>query len=353
MSATAKHSSPVVTASERDPLPGSEYDLVSSRTMQKHGFMGPRATSEGRPMPQTIGHRGFKGAAPENTMTAFQAAAEAGVDAIETDLHLTRDGVVVLCHDKTLQRCFGNKANVCDLDWDEISQLRTIREPHQPMPRLVDLLHYLEQPGLEGIWLILDIKTHDDAEEIMKKIAEALASVPSKRPWSARVTPCCWNALYIKLSMKYLPDYPITHVGFSTTYARYLTDIPNISFSMLRHTLASPFGGRFLRDMKALGIPVHVWTVNEESWMEWCIEKGLSGVITDEVALFHDMCDRIGDGSQTQAANKRRGKTPRLYRTARFYGEMVLFQFLVAIFMAAEFFKHGSPSHRINKALKE
>jgi phosphatidylglycerol phospholipase C len=91
-------------------------------------------------------------------MAAFRAAVEAGVEAVETDLHLTRDGVVVLCHDETLQRCYGNKAKVRDLDWSEISQLKTLREPHQPMPRLVDLLEYLDQPGQEDIWLMLDIK---------------------------------------------------------------------------------------------------------------------------------------------------------------------------------------------------
>ena len=109
-------------------------------------------------MPRAIGHRGFKAAAPENTIAAFKAATEAGAEALETDLHLTRDGVVVLCHDETLQRCYGNKARVRDLDWAEISKLRTLRAPHQPMPRLIDLLEYLNQPGLERMQLMLDIK---------------------------------------------------------------------------------------------------------------------------------------------------------------------------------------------------
>ncbi|KAI0450271.1 PLC-like phosphodiesterase [Xylaria acuta] len=356
MSAMSKKSS-VATPNEQSPLLGPEYDPMRNPTILKHGSTGPQTTHGGKPVPQTIGHRGFKAAAPENTMAAFKAATEAGVDALETDLHLTRDGVVVLCHDETLQRCYGNKARVRDLDWSEISQLRTLREPHQPMPRLIDLLEYLDQPGLEDIWLMLDIKTHDDAEEIMQRTAAALGSVSSKRPWNTRVTPCCWDATYIKLSMKYLPDYHITHVGFSTAYARHLTDIPNISFSMLRHTIASPFGGCFLKDMKKLGIPVYVWTVNEESWMEWSIRKDLTGVITDEVALFHEVCNRMGNGdSQTQATDKSKKKAEGLnswflYRTARFWGEMALFQFLIAAFMAREWFKHGSPSHRISKAL--
>ncbi|KAI8633969.1 PLC-like phosphodiesterase [Xylariaceae sp. FL1651] len=344
--------------SEQSPLLGSENELTMGNfPVLENTTLGSQVTQVRKPLPQTIGHRGFKAAAPENTMMAFKAAVDAGVEAVETDLHLTRDGVIVLCHDETLERCYGDKAKVRDLDWDEISKFRTLREPHQPMPRLVDLLEYLDKPGLEDIWLMLDIKTHDDAEEMMQRIAEALASVPSKRPWAERVTPCCWNVTYIKLSMKYLPDYHITHLGFSTTYARCLTDIPNISFSMLHYTLASPLGGLFLRDMKRLGIPVHVWTLNEESWMEWAIRKELSGVITDEVVLFHEVCDRMGDGqgehATTSKKRKRTGlKSWFLYRTVRFWGEMVLFHFLLAVFMGKDWLKHGSPRSHIRKTLK-
>ncbi|KAI0412689.1 PLC-like phosphodiesterase [Xylaria grammica] len=324
--------------------------------MPKPVLVGSQAISGGKPVPQTIGHRGFKAAAPENTMAAFRAATAAGADALETDLHLTRDGVVVLCHDETLQRCYGNEAKVRDLDWSEISQLRTLREPHEPMPRLVDLLEYLELPGLEDIWLMLDIKTHDGAEEMMKKVAEALASVPSKTPWATRVTPCCWNATYIKLSMTYLPDYPITHLGFSLSYARCLIDIPNISFSMMWQTIASPFGKSFLRDMKQLGIPVYVWTVNEEAWMEWCVRKEVSGIITDEVALCREVCDRTGNvEGQASSASKRQERTTglksRFLRTARFWTEMALINCLVTLFVAREWLKHGATSRHISKVL--
>ncbi len=160
--------------------------------------------------------------------------------------------------------------------------------------------------------------------------------------------------------MTYLPNYPITHVGFSTTYARCLKDIPNISFSMLRHTLASPFGGRFLRDMNQLGIPVHVWTVNEESWMEWSVrgvQKGLSGVITDDVALFHGVCNRMGNiEGQTPTTNKHQRKAGGLnswflYRTVRFWGEIALVHFIIALFITREWVRHGSLSHHIGREL--
>src|SRR6516165_9263120 len=56
------------------------------------------------PMPtfELQGHRGARGLAPENTLPSFERAFDVGVTSVETDLHLTRDGAVVLCHDPFL-----------------------------------------------------------------------------------------------------------------------------------------------------------------------------------------------------------------------------------------------------------
>jgi glycerophosphoryl diester phosphodiesterase len=51
-----------------------------------------------RRLPQTIAHRGFKAKFPENSMAAFRGAVKAGTDALETDIHLSKDGIVVLSH---------------------------------------------------------------------------------------------------------------------------------------------------------------------------------------------------------------------------------------------------------------
>jgi glycerophosphoryl diester phosphodiesterase len=48
--------------------------------------------------PQCIGHRGYKAAYPENTMAGFRGAVDIGAHALETDVHITKDGVVVLSH---------------------------------------------------------------------------------------------------------------------------------------------------------------------------------------------------------------------------------------------------------------
>ena len=118
-----------------------------------------KKTRSGKDMPQTIAHRGYKVNYPENTMGAFKDAAEVGTHAIETDVHLTKDDIVVLSHDADLKRCFGKEDKIIDRKWEEISELQTLKTPHQYMPRLQELLEFLALPDTnENIWVLLDIK---------------------------------------------------------------------------------------------------------------------------------------------------------------------------------------------------
>lgn len=64
-------------------------------------FTLARHDAQGRRVPQAIAHRGYKAGFPENTMAAFVGAVKIGAHAIETDIHLSKDGVVVLSHVST------------------------------------------------------------------------------------------------------------------------------------------------------------------------------------------------------------------------------------------------------------
>ncbi|KAF7118882.1 hypothetical protein CNMCM5793_008518 [Aspergillus hiratsukae] len=129
-------------------------------------------TPPARPQIQTIAHRGkTKHPAstdprsshfPENTLESFRAAAAAGCDAIETDLRVSRDGVIVLCHDRSLERVYGDKRFVDECSWEELQSLRSVQAPYVAMPRLVDFLALLCEPGWEGMWVLLDIKIDTD-----------------------------------------------------------------------------------------------------------------------------------------------------------------------------------------------
>lgn len=60
--------------------------------------------------------------------------------------------------DASLKRCFGKDEKIANCDWDYLSSLKTTREPHVGMPRLDDLLEWLTRPGIELVWLLLDVK---------------------------------------------------------------------------------------------------------------------------------------------------------------------------------------------------
>lgn len=91
--------------------------------------------------PLVIAHRGASGERPENTLGAFERAIELHADMIETDLHLTRDGVVVIHHDASLAR-LGARGEIRDHTAEELAGLDAARGqgPRERIPTLLDLL---------------------------------------------------------------------------------------------------------------------------------------------------------------------------------------------------------------------
>lgn len=91
--------------------------------------------------PLVIAHRGASGDLPENTLGAFARAIAMGADMIETDLHLTRDGVVVIHHDASLAR-LGGRGEIRDHAASELAGLDASlgRGPFEQIPTLIDLL---------------------------------------------------------------------------------------------------------------------------------------------------------------------------------------------------------------------
>ena len=100
------------------------------------------------------------------------------------------------------------------------------------------------------------------------------------------------QANYLPLCTKYMPGYPITHIGFSTAYARQFLKVPNVSFNMLQRIMIGPFGSAFLRDVKKAKRSIFLWTVNDEEWMKWSICKEVDGVITDDPKKYLEVCKR-------------------------------------------------------------
>ncbi|KAH8671117.1 PLC-like phosphodiesterase [Xylariales sp. PMI_506] len=346
---TAQEFTPLLTKGEMrgTPVPLARFAAAlpsvpkDSNTLQQQ---------DGKPswFPQAIAHRGYKVLYPENSMAAFRGAVEIGAHAVETDLHLSKDGVVVLSHDSTLKRCFGvDTKKVADCDWSYLSSLRTVREPKQPMARLVDLLEYFAQPELEDKWILLDIKRDDDATELLTRLAEAIASVPTSRPWQERIILGCWTAPYVKLCLEILPGFPLAYIGATLTYAYAFMSIPNMNFNLLQYSLAGRCGNSFLRTAREMGRVVFAWTVNEKDWMEWCIEKELDGVITDDPKLFLEICDRW---REAPSSSKERWSNTPLVRKVRHAAVMSAYIVALCIFSLISFLRRGTPRQDVRKA---
>ncbi|KUI63237.1 hypothetical protein VP1G_10371 [Cytospora mali] len=240
-------------------------------------------------LPQAVAHRGYKANFPENTMGAFRGAVEVGAHAIETDVHLSKDGVVVIAHDKDLKRCYGVEGLVRDCDWDYLSTLKTLREPSQPMPKLLDVLEYLAEPGKESVWVFLDIKIDDAPEDMIPKIAETFAAVPNGQ-WKQRIVLGCWTAKHLRLCHEVLPEFAIANIGFAGPRAWEYIGVPNVAMNMRQETLFGFGGPRFVKHCQDEGRPLYAWTVNQQSWMEWCIETKIDCVVTDDPKRYLEVC---------------------------------------------------------------
>jgi glycerophosphoryl diester phosphodiesterase len=75
------------------------------------------------PVPEIVAHRGESADAPENTLSAFRLAWERGVKAIELDVHLTTDGVLICGHDADMKRTAGSPARIKETSAEELRKL--------------------------------------------------------------------------------------------------------------------------------------------------------------------------------------------------------------------------------------
>jgi glycerophosphoryl diester phosphodiesterase len=125
--------------------------------------------------PLTLAHRGHSIACPENTLAAFRAAIEAGVDGIETDVHLTADGHLVLIHDETLDRTTDGHGPVAEHTLDEVLALHAWGQfgEHVRGERVPTLEQLLDLAAEAGIVCVIEVKGADHDRSLA--IAEATA----------------------------------------------------------------------------------------------------------------------------------------------------------------------------------
>ena len=150
------------------------------------------------------------------------------------------------------------------------------------------------------------------------------------------------QAPYVELCKEYLPGFPVAFIGWSLLYASKFLREPNVNFNLIQQALAGPCGTRFMAAAHRAGRSVFAWTVNEEEWMEWCIRKGVDGVITDDPKLFLEVCERwCGEGGKAAGDRQRGGARPSALRRIRQFTAVVIVQLLATLMTALLFYKSG------------
>jgi glycerophosphoryl diester phosphodiesterase len=246
-----------------------------------------------RPGPWLVAHRGGSLLAPENTLAAFDRAAALGADAIETDVRVTADGVVVAFHDEDTARLLGAPGTIEARTFQDLSRLDAgwgftpdggatfpFRGAGLAVPSFEAVL--ARYPALR---FNVDAKPDDPA------LAEALALLIRRARAADRV---CVGSFFdaqaerlgavLPECARYLPERAATcHVlaaksgadGAGCPEGYDLADLPARMGDLV--VVDRPVVEYFHRRL----IPVHVWTVDDEAEMRALLAVGVDGIVTD------------------------------------------------------------------------
>ena len=229
--------------------------------------------------PVAIAHRGSAAKYPENTMAAFQDAVDLGYRYVETDVHATRDGILVAFHDDRLDRVTDRKGRISELDWDQVAKARV--HGTEAIPRFDELL---------AAWPDLRINIDPKANSAVAPLIEALA-----RPGVlARVCVGSFSGRRIATMRAAMGLELCTSMGPGEVVRLRLSSLglPMGPFSAaaaqvpIRHHGLPVVDRRFVTAAHARGLKVHVWTVNDRGTMERLLELGVDGIMSDETTLL-------------------------------------------------------------------
>ncbi|HYJ79105.1 MAG TPA: glycerophosphodiester phosphodiesterase family protein, partial [Longimicrobiaceae bacterium] len=219
--------------------------------------------------PLILGHRGAPRQAPENTLAAFRLALEQGADGVELDVQPSGDGVAVVIHDDTLQRTTDAAGAIPMLPWERIAAARARGEP---VPRLEEAARWAAETGA---WLNVEIKS--SGAEAAALVAVREAGIMERAFFSS-----------------FLPEV-VAEVGRLDPEATrcFLTERWNdqvrataarleVHGVCLKDRIAT---AAVLAELRAKGLAVVVWTVDDARRIAALLRAGVQAVITNQPAV--------------------------------------------------------------------
>ncbi|KAH9833462.1 PLC-like phosphodiesterase [Rhodofomes roseus] len=304
-------------------------------------------------IPECWGHRGASVAFPENTLASFERAIRDGADGIETDVHISQDDVVIMFHDPTLQRTTNGFGMIKEHKWygpNGMQQLRTKKEPKQPIPTFDETIALFMRPENRHAKLHIDIKPSNSLGKIFALMARTIRAYDA---WETALAPRIllgvWHTNYVRPAMDVLPRCGLAHIGFNVSIARtwFWDSCEVISLHFTQWTTRD--GQRLLKECKAAGKTTMVWTVNNPLEMAEAIRWGIDVIMTDVPHILHALRrDLEADWNKTLA------RYPRtfLWKHHRYYWPVTLFwATFVRVLLQAAYGRLGKVAPAARRAL--
>ncbi|GAB2814672.1 glycerophosphodiester phosphodiesterase [Streptomyces sp. NPDC054796] len=248
----------------------------------------PRHPFLSGPAPLAFAHRGGAASGLENTHGAFAHALDLGYRYLETDVHTTADGQLVAFHDATLDRLTDGHGPIARLRWDEVRRARVAGRARVPLMR--ELLESFPQArwnidvkAESALVPLLELLEETDAwdrvcvgsfEEARVARAASLAGVRLATSLGTR------GVLGLRLRAFRLPG--------AVRPGALCAQVPE------RHAGVRVVDRAFVRAAHALGMQVHVWTVNDRERMRALLDLGVDGIMTDHLETLREVLTERG-----------------------------------------------------------
>jgi glycerophosphoryl diester phosphodiesterase len=226
-----------------------------------------------------IAHRGFSGKYPENTMLAFKKAVEEKCDGIETDLNVTKDGVIVICHDETVDRTTNDKGYIKDYTYKELNKFDAGIKfgenfKGEKIVSIDELLDYMKD---KNMLLNLELKNGlVHYEDLEKKIIEKI--------YEYKLRDNVILSSFNHYSMLKVKQYDET-IKTGLLYCANLYNVheygKKLKADALHPYYPSVMNKDIVTQIKESGLTINTYTVNKEEDMEALIDLEIDGIITN------------------------------------------------------------------------
>lgn len=217
----------------------------------------------------------------ENTMAAFQSAVDLGYRYVETDVHATKDGVLVAFHDPTLERTTDAEGLISDLTYDDLLAVKI--GGREAIPRLSDLF---------STWP--DVHVNVDAKSAAS-VTLLAGAIEEHHAWD-RVCVASFSARHLRLLRGLLGPRVATSYSALGVAALRLLPTGFLRRLAVGHTgqaaqvpvrrgieIVTP---SFLDHAHAMGKHVHVWTINKPAEMNRLLDLGVDAIVTDRIDVL-------------------------------------------------------------------